>query len=200
MMYHVQPWMIVGLFPVAFFFEVLPVLQNYFYMEASSPGLMEANLTSFNGTYFWQIVHFILIGSILAFLMEFSEYLLLAHTSSLTLSMTGILKEVFTLYLAVNYNGDQMSQLNFIGLIVCLFGISTHLCLKALDSHTGNLRKSLFLFIKILFLKVVESLANSRPIITEEFESKRLLDEDVIHFDLINTNIALSQVYGSKNI
>jgi len=137
MMYHVQPWMLVGLFPVAFIFEVLPVLQSYFQLDASS-SLVESGLASFTLTYFWQIVHLILIGSILAFLMEFSEYLLLAYTSSLTLSMAGIFKEIFTLYLAVNYNGDQMTQINFIGLIVCLFGICTHVCLKTFDSQTGN--------------------------------------------------------------
>jgi len=182
MMYHIQPWMLVGLLPVAFVFEVLPVLQSYFQMDASST-LTETGIATFTAAYFWQIVHLILIGSILAFLMEFSEYLLLTYTSSLTLSMAGIFKEIFTLYLAVNYNGDQMSQLNFIGLIVCLFGICTHVCLKTIE-HTS-----------------LESHATMRPAKVEEFESKRLLsDEDVIHFDLIATNNALNQAYGAKNI
>ncbi|CAG2180858.1 unnamed protein product, partial [Oppiella nova] len=56
---------------------------------------------------------------------------------SLTLSIAGIFKEVFTLYLAVNYNGDQMSRINFIGLIVCLLGIALHVVIKALDT-TGK--------------------------------------------------------------
>ena len=146
MMYHVQPWMIMGLLPIALIFEVMPTLHGYFQQGISSV-LPEAELTSFNISYFWQIVHLILIGSILAFLMEFSEYLLLTFTSSLTLSMAGIFKEIFTLYLAVNYNGDQMSQINFIGLMVCLFGISTHVCLKAFDSHTGNIDLCLVCFV-----------------------------------------------------
>src|SRR5690606_14958798 len=115
-------------FPLALCFEVLPTLQSYYLAtlqdsSSSIPAAHEESLQEFSLlelSYFWQIVHLILIGSVLAFLMEFSEYLLLTFTSSLTLSMAGIFKEIFTLYLAVNYNGDQMTTTNFIGLIVCL--------------------------------------------------------------------------------
>lgn len=131
MMYHIQPWMLVGLLPLALLFEVFPVL--HYYSSGSASTVVPINVTDF-----WQIVHLVLIGSLLAFLMEFSEYLLLTYTSSLTLSMAGILKEVFTLYLAVNFNGDQMSDINFIGLVVCLFGIATHVLLKAFDSNSGE--------------------------------------------------------------
>lgn len=138
MMYHVQPWMLVGLLPLALLFEVLPTAQDYFTaMQNSSLELRDE--LSLDVSYFWQIVHLILIGSFLAFLMEFSEYLLLTYTSSLTLSMAGIFKEIFTLYLAVNFNGDQMSRINFIGLLVCLMGIITHVFLKAFETHSGML-------------------------------------------------------------
>ena len=132
--------------------------------------------------------------------MEFSEYLLLTFTSSLTLSMAGIFKEIFTLYLAVNYNGDQMSQINFIGLLVCLFGISTHVCLKAFDSQSGNVSALMSARTNRVSRLAVEPHGNSRPSKSEEFESTRLLDEDVIHFDLMSTNNALSQPYGAKNV
>lgn len=139
MMYHVQPWMLVGLLPVAFAFEVLPTVHGYFLQTpAEAVGLSSVVTTAFTAADFWQIVHLILIGSLLAFLMEFSEYLLLTFTSSLTLSMAGIFKEIFTLYLAVNYNGDQMTQLNFIGLMVCLLGISMHVLLKAFESQANG--------------------------------------------------------------
>ena len=75
----------------------------------------------------------IIAGSILAFLMEMSEYLLLTYTSSLTLSIAGIFKEVFTLFLAYEYNGDKMSFLNFIGLLICMTGIILHVVINLSD-------------------------------------------------------------------
>ncbi|RWS10884.1 solute carrier-like protein [Dinothrombium tinctorium] len=118
MIYHVQPWMMLGLFPLVIWFEGIPTINKSAFLEK----LNENN------------VLFILLGSMLAFFMELSEYLLLSYTSSLTLSIAGIFKEIFTLYLAVEYYGDQMNFINFIGLVVCLTGISLHVTLKALDA------------------------------------------------------------------
>ncbi|KAK7493752.1 hypothetical protein BaRGS_00014893 [Batillaria attramentaria] len=73
----------------------------------------------------------VLLGAVLAFFLEFSEFLLLCMTSSLTLSISGIFKELCVLYLAVYVNGDKISAVNGIGLIVCLAGISLHVILKA---------------------------------------------------------------------
>lgn len=72
----------------------------------------------------------ITIGAILAFGMEISEFLVLGRTSSLTLSVTGILKEVCQLILAVEMKGDTLSFVNVIGLILCLCGIGCHVAHK----------------------------------------------------------------------
>ncbi|KAJ8302490.1 hypothetical protein KUTeg_018886 [Tegillarca granosa] len=78
-------------------------------------------------------------GALLAFFLEFSEFLLLANTSSLTLSIAGIFKEVCTLYLAAKVNGDTMNFINGIGLVMCLCGISLHVILKAVYSRSEKL-------------------------------------------------------------
>lgn len=70
------------------------------------------------------------IGAITAFCMEVSEFLVLSHTSSLTLSVVGILKEICQLVLAVETKGDQLSFINIVGLIVCLAGIFCHVLNK----------------------------------------------------------------------
>ena len=128
MMYHVQPWMLAGLIPLAVLFEAIPFYQD---KEAYS------YLMNLDAVMLYTYIFFILMGAVLAFLMELSEYLLLTYTSSLTLSIAGIFKEVFTLYLAVNFDGDQMSLFNFIGLMLCLFGITFHVTIKAIDT-TGK--------------------------------------------------------------
>ncbi|KPM09781.1 Triose-phosphate Transporter-like protein [Sarcoptes scabiei] len=172
MMYHMQPWMILGLFPLAFFFELLPVINSFLITPENSLNEIKLKPSSIDEHLafdsLWPTANLILIGSILAFLMEFSEYLLLTFTSSLTLSMAGIFKEIFTLYLAVNYNGDQMSLTNFIGLVVCLIGITMHVMLKVIDTY-----------------QVANSLTLTSPILhrNDEIEVKRLLDDDIVSFE-----------------
>uniref|UniRef100_A0A8C1L191 Sugar phosphate transporter domain-containing protein n=2 Tax=Cyprinus carpio TaxID=7962 RepID=A0A8C1L191_CYPCA len=70
------------------------------------------------------------VGGMLAFGLGFSEFLLVSRTSSLTLSIAGIFKEVCTLLLAVEFMGDKMSTVNWLGFAVCLSGISLHVGLK----------------------------------------------------------------------
>lgn len=92
-------------------------------------------------------------GAFIAFGMEISEFLLLSYTSSLTLAIAGIFKvikileiefhkiytyylqyfqEIFQLVLAVVYydDGDQMSTVNMLGLVMCLSGITCHIVHK----------------------------------------------------------------------
>lgn len=72
----------------------------------------------------------ITIGAVLAFGMEVSEFLVLSRTSSLTLSVSGVLKEVCQLVLAVQMKGDQLSAVNVLGLVLCLGGIACHVAHK----------------------------------------------------------------------
>ncbi|XP_061758725.1 solute carrier family 35 member C2 isoform X2 [Nerophis ophidion] len=70
------------------------------------------------------------MGGILAFGLGFSEFLLVSRTSSLTLSISGIFKEVCTLLLAASLMGDKMSALNWLGFVMCVCGIALHVGLK----------------------------------------------------------------------
>lgn len=117
-MYHLQPLMFVGLFPLFLFNEGLSL--------SSSEKL-------FRVTHLSPLLYSILtlsIGGFLAFGLGFSEFLLVSRTSSLTLSISGIFKEVCTLLLAARVMGDKMSTLNWLGFAVCLCGISLHVGLK----------------------------------------------------------------------
>lgn len=75
-------------------------------------------------------------GAFIAFAMEVSEFLLLAYTSSLTLSISGIFKEICLLILAVELNGDEMSLINMLGLVMCLTGIAFHIVHKFAMNRT----------------------------------------------------------------
>ncbi|XP_003743601.1 solute carrier family 35 member C2 [Galendromus occidentalis] len=135
MMYHIQPWMIVGLLPLAIAFEGsrLATSEKIFRFSPEQEEVLLNNLLRILG------------GSVIAFFMEVSEYLLLSYTSSLTLSIAGILKEIFTLYLAVVYSGDILSPLNMVGLVICLCGITIHVICKSIHqarSEDGVMNES----------------------------------------------------------
>ncbi|KAH3775925.1 solute carrier family 35 member C2-like [Dreissena polymorpha] len=130
-MYHIQPWMIVGLIPLSAGFEGIPLSTTDQFFRFSEYGVLLRNCG------------LVLLGALLAFMLEFSEYLLLSQTSSLTLSISGIFKEVCTLYIAHKVNGDMMNMVNGIGLIVCLVGITLHVVIKAVNNREKSLSSPL---------------------------------------------------------
>ncbi|XP_026736332.1 solute carrier family 35 member C2-like [Trichoplusia ni] len=92
------------------------------------------------------------VGATIAFAMEISEFLVVTYTSSLTLSISGIFKEMCILVLAVEVSGDVLSPINVAGLALCLLGIIGHI------TH------------KVLFIK---SVAGTVHAIDSDFESIR---------------------------
>nr|CAD7410417.1 unnamed protein product [Timema cristinae] len=130
MVYHVQPWMIIAILPFAVAFEGPRVFTNcktYCFENLGHTSMMA--LTVF-------------AGALLAFAMELSEYLVVTWTSSLTLSVACIFKEVFTLVLAVEWTGDKISVVNFIGLLVCLGGIIVHVVKKLTKTNKDGTETS----------------------------------------------------------
>uniref|UniRef100_A0A1B6FYX5 Sugar phosphate transporter domain-containing protein n=1 Tax=Cuerna arida TaxID=1464854 RepID=A0A1B6FYX5_9HEMI len=123
MLYHVQPWMLVTVFPLAVFFEG------------------DKFITDFESKNWSSISHsmsLVVGGAFIALAMELSEYLVVSCTSSLTLSIAGIFKEICTIILAVEWNGDQMTAINAIGLLFCLGGIICHVISKAMSSSADR--------------------------------------------------------------
>lgn len=80
MMYHIQPWMIITLLPLAATIEGVPLATTDSFFRFSEYSVLFGNLG------------LVLMGAVLAFMLEFSEFLLVCQTSSLTLSIAGIFK------------------------------------------------------------------------------------------------------------
>ncbi|XP_075159735.1 solute carrier family 35 member C2 isoform X2 [Haematobia irritans] len=118
MIYHMQPWMIMAILPFVMVFE------GKLFLEV----LDKLEVYPTNDIY--MIILKVTFGAVMAFCMEISEFMVLAKTSSLTLSIAGIFKDIFQLALAVVYNGDQLTLINCLGLIVCLAGICCHIVHK----------------------------------------------------------------------
>jgi solute carrier family 35, member C2 len=118
MIYYMQPYMLISLLPFAIIFE---------------SGKLLSHFNQFLELEYYEILVLwikISIGAFLAFFMEISEFLVLSQTSSLTLSVSGIFKEICQLVLAVELNGEVLSLYNLIGLILCLGGITGHVIYK----------------------------------------------------------------------
>ncbi|XP_042318119.1 solute carrier family 35 member C2 isoform X1 [Sceloporus undulatus] len=118
-MFHLQPAMFLGLFPLFAVIEGLPLSTSEKLVRFHEAGLLMSLLAK------------LALGGILAFGLGFSEFLLVSKTSSLALSISGIFKEVCTLLLATHLMGDHLSLLNWLGFIVCLLGITLHVALRA---------------------------------------------------------------------
>lgn len=118
-LYHLQPFMTLTLIPLAFYIEGQKL--------AVSPKLFNAP----DSHTVWVTVSMVMFGCFLAFMISVAEFLLLSHTSGLTLSISGIFKEICTLSLATEFAGDKMTTVNFFGLVLCLIGISVHVVTKA---------------------------------------------------------------------
>ncbi|XP_030624518.1 solute carrier family 35 member C2 [Chanos chanos] len=117
-MYHLQPIMFLGLLPLFIYNEGLNLTKSDELFHPKEYSTLVPILLSLAG------------GGLLAFGLGFSEFLLVSRTSSLTLSIAGIFKEVCTLLLAVEFMKDKMSAVNWLGFVVCLSGISLHVGLK----------------------------------------------------------------------
>lgn len=124
MMYYVQPWMLMAVLPFAFVFEGKDVIEAYHKMVNSQDSAIVGDAMSL-----------IMFGALIALAMELCEYLVVLETSSLTLSVAGIVKEICTLVLAVQWNGDEMTPINLAGLSLCLGGIICHVIHKAVKTN-----------------------------------------------------------------
>jgi solute carrier family 35 protein C2 len=118
MIYYMQPYMLISLLPFAIVFESTKLLDHF---------SMIFDMEAYELLALWLKIS---IGAFLAFFMEISEFLVLSQTSSLTLSVSGIFKEICQLVLAVEVNNEQLSFYNLVGLILCLGGITSHVIYK----------------------------------------------------------------------
>lgn len=120
-LYHVTPVISLCIFPLAVVFEGVGLSTSLVAFRATT---LTAALVS---------IGLILFSSVLALGIGFSEFLLVQRTSSLTLSISGVFKEVITLYIAITWfhPNENLSPLNLIGMVLCLTGILLHVWNKA---------------------------------------------------------------------
>ncbi|KAG5309381.1 S35C2 protein, partial [Acromyrmex insinuator] len=120
MMYYMQPWMLLPAISVTLWFEGGKIYDSIRITDWSNINNILLTTAA------------VITGAILAFSMEVMEFLVVTYTSSLTLSISGICKEICTLALAFVLKGDQLTGLNFVGLLMCLGGIILHVVQKVL--------------------------------------------------------------------
>lgn len=70
-----------------------------------------------------QLALFLLVVALLVFLLLLAEFAIVQLTSSLTLSILGILKELLTILLAGGLRGEPLTVVNCAGFGICSFGV-----------------------------------------------------------------------------
>ncbi|CAJ0645408.1 6452_t:CDS:2 [Entrophospora sp. SA101] len=85
----------------------------------------------------------VLIGGLLAFCMTVAEFALIKNTSTVTLSVAGISKEVLIITLSVIIYHDVMTSINLLGLVISIFGIAAYNYYKLHKSTDTNHYQSL---------------------------------------------------------
>ncbi|XP_018397270.1 PREDICTED: solute carrier family 35 member C2 [Cyphomyrmex costatus] len=123
MMYYMQPWMLLPAISVTLWFEGSKIYDS---VRITDWGNISNILLTTSA---------VVTGAILAFSMEVMEFLVVTYTSSLTLSISGVCKEICILALTFVLKGDQLTGLNFVGLLMCLGGIILHVVQKVLLSR-----------------------------------------------------------------
>ena len=106
-MYYIQPWMLAVIIPLACVREGRPLFSSFFRLMIVFCNFCFTFFLSFLGQQLLTQIHLLneksfanirlyvgIFGSsaLLAFCLEFSEFLLVSNTSSLTLSVSGIFK------------------------------------------------------------------------------------------------------------
>uniref|UniRef100_A0A2M3Z6L7 Putative solute carrier family 35 member c2 n=1 Tax=Anopheles braziliensis TaxID=58242 RepID=A0A2M3Z6L7_9DIPT len=130
MIFHMQPWMILSVLPFTIGFEGRRLIEGY-HLLYQLPWTTVLDV--------WLKIS---IGAFIAFAMEVSEFMVLTSTSSLTLSVAGIFKEICQLVLAVELNDEHLSTVNVLGLVMCLGGICCHVVHKFLTYRAESSAES----------------------------------------------------------
>uniref|UniRef100_A0A915K9D2 Sugar phosphate transporter domain-containing protein n=1 Tax=Romanomermis culicivorax TaxID=13658 RepID=A0A915K9D2_ROMCU len=112
LMFYLQPWLIGSTLPFALLVEGI--------------SLTEMDIDSLE-----TMLQLIVVGGLLSFLLEITEYLLLYYTSGITLSVCNIAKEIVTLIAAHFFKHDVLTNTNFSGLLLLLSGIALHVIIKS---------------------------------------------------------------------
>ncbi|XP_019850680.1 PREDICTED: solute carrier family 35 member C2-like [Amphimedon queenslandica] len=130
MIYNLQPVMILTLIPLAFFIDGIHFAISRKLLLAPSPSVLLTTLI------------LILMAGVLAFLLAMSEYLLVYHTSSLTFSVSGVIKEIIILTISTVFVEEgSLSLLKVSGMVLCVMGVATHSVLKAIRLQDEAVRR-----------------------------------------------------------
>eukprot|EP00731_Ephydatia_muelleri_P026400 Em0018g500a len=124
MLYHLLPVMALTLLPLALTIDGVHIGTSELVFRASNSNVFSVTMV-------------IILGStVLAFFLNVSEFLLVYHTSGITLSIAGIVKEIIILTLSTMWwEDDTLSTVNIMGMMICVAGITTHTTMKVCDTY-----------------------------------------------------------------
>jgi solute carrier family 35, member C2 len=122
-LYYVAPCMAITLLPFAVGIEGKALLEEPLLFKAETSSIVLGTLGYVFG------------GAFIAFMLTFSEFLLVSFAGSVTLSIAGIAKELVTVGIAAMFvKGNELSGINVVGLMVSVSGIAYYNYIKYEES------------------------------------------------------------------
>jgi solute carrier family 35 protein C2 len=87
-----------------------------------------------------QLLGFLVVIALLVFILLLAEFAIVNLTSSLTLSILGIVKELLTIALAGGIRGERLTVINLAGFGICSFGVLLYHLIKQRKEVVACLR------------------------------------------------------------
>eukprot|EP00743_Colponemidia_sp_Colp-15_P007362 GILK01007949.1.p1 GENE.GILK01007949.1~~GILK01007949.1.p1 ORF type:complete len:419 (-),score=43.85 GILK01007949.1:215-1471(-) len=84
---------------------------------------------------FFEIIALLIFGGVLALCLTVAEYAIVRFSSSITLSIAGIFKEILTIIASGMIFGDSLQPINIIGIAISICGISYYIYYRSMDVH-----------------------------------------------------------------
>ncbi|EEB09222.1 membrane transporter [Schizosaccharomyces japonicus yFS275] len=86
----------------------------------------------------WRMSMLFVFPGVLAFVMISAEFGLIKKTGIVTLSVCGIIKEIITILFSSFYFHDKLLPINFVGLVIAIFGIAIYNMYRYFQSLSGD--------------------------------------------------------------
>ncbi|KAL3309494.1 hypothetical protein Ciccas_011962 [Cichlidogyrus casuarinus] len=112
--YNFQPWMALLILPLSLNLEAQSLYTNHYFFRPQ-------DFAEFLNH--WSLIF---VSIVLTIGLEISEYAVVLRTSSVTLSVATIMKEMISILLASLQNGKELTALSLVGVFMCLVGILIH--------------------------------------------------------------------------
>ncbi|EFC39088.1 predicted protein [Naegleria gruberi] len=134
--FYTAPVIALTVLPIALILELNSIISVFSNLQQAVDATHSIHMLRF--LFILKFVAMVFVGSMLGIILNVSEFLLIKQTSSLTLTVLSIFKELLMIAIAVMIFGDHIGVLGYIGYGLCLIGLIIYKVHRFLDSKSSH--------------------------------------------------------------